>query len=106
MLLCLFAKSTSLLSLCNPTIKIVSVVEKSRNPDPVEGYREPDSLVIDKNSLFGGLKIPKGELCVKEIFHTISGVWVGGLFSRGWGELGIEVGRGVFNHWGGIFWPF
>jgi hypothetical protein len=41
--------------------------------------------MIDKNSLFGGLKIAKGELCVKEIFQTISGVWVGCLFSGGGG---------------------
>ena len=53
-------------------------------------------------SLFGGLK----KLCVKEIFHTISGVWVGGLFSGGRGNLGIEVERGIFNHWGGLLRPF
>jgi hypothetical protein len=44
--------------------------------------------LIDKNWLLGGLNLPKGELCVKEIFHTISKVWVGGLFGGGgkiWG---------------------
>jgi len=54
-------------------------------------------LIIDKNSLFGGLKIAKGELCVKEIFHTISEVWVRGLFNEGRGNLGIEGGRGIFS---------
>jgi hypothetical protein len=63
-------------------------------------------LIIDKNSLVGGLKIAKGELCVKEIFHTISGVWVGGLFSGGRENLGIEVGSDIFNHWGKLLRPF
>jgi hypothetical protein len=63
--------------------------------------------MFDKNSLFGGLKIPKGELCVKEIFPTISGVWMGVLFSAGgWGNLGIQVGRGIFSHWGRLLKPF
>jgi len=44
------------------------------------------------------LEIAKGELSVKEIFHTISGVLGGGLVSEGRGKLGIEVGRGIFNH--------
>jgi hypothetical protein len=62
----------------------------------------PRILLIDKNSVFGGLKIPRGELCVKEIFHTISGVWVGGPFQRRAGEFGDRGGEGIFNHWGGF----
>jgi hypothetical protein len=61
---------------------------------------------FDKNSLLGGSKIPRGELCVKEIFNTISGVWVGGLFSRGAGKWGIDVERGVFNPWARVLRPF
>jgi len=45
---------------------------------------------IDKNSLFGGLKISRRELCVKGVFHTISGVWVGSLFSGGRWNLGVK----------------
>jgi hypothetical protein len=54
----------------------------------------------------GGVKIPKGELCVKEIFPTISWVWVGCLFSGGRENLGIEARRGIFNHWGRLLGPF
>jgi hypothetical protein len=57
---------------------------------------------IDKNSLFGGLKIPKGELCVKEISPTISRVWVGGLFSGGGGIWGSRWGA-AFSAIGGGF---
>jgi hypothetical protein len=59
----------------------------------------------------GGLKITKGELGVKEIFHAgifhaISGVWVGEFFRGDWRKLGIEVGRGIFNLWGRLLRPF
>jgi hypothetical protein len=39
-------------------------------------------------------------LCVKEIFHTISGVWVGGLFSGGPEKFGDRRGEGRFQTFG------
>jgi hypothetical protein len=55
--------------------------------------------VFDKNSLWGELNIQKGELCVKGILAQDLG-FVCGPFQGELGRiLGVEAGRGAFNHW-------
>jgi hypothetical protein len=50
---------------------------------------------FDKNSLSGRLKITKGELCVKEILRTISGIWPGGFSAGGGGIWGSMWGAAL-----------
>jgi hypothetical protein len=47
--------------------------------------------LIGKNWLLGRSKIPKGELWVKEIQHTISGVWAKDFLARFWGVFGLAL---------------
>jgi hypothetical protein len=63
------------------------------------GYQDVVHLliIIDKNSLWGGLNIQKRQFCVKGILAQDLGfVW--GAFQRGFGGIfGLEVERGRFQ---------
>jgi phosphotransferase system HPr (HPr) family protein len=79
-----------------------SEIKVEKDGQVADGKSIMDLMMLaafDKNSLWGELNIQEGQLCFKGILAQNLGFVCRPFQGELGGILGVEAGRGAFNHW-------